>query len=384
MTKAVIENFFHAVSGGKLVVTITAAKVKSPVLIDHETIDSLFHAEAVEGSNAAHYYRAIRDVEWESTPRWAPLGSLMVNVVFGEGAPRRTALVNRNGMMISDSKDLRINPLSPRGRGVWPDFAAVVMPGSDQGDLWLRSLENPSHDSLSTEQLPTEAERREANRLFKRLRSEIADIIEGLAGIEEYVNESNIDELTSMLPDLGRGADRTLLSTELAPAVAGGAGEWVDVDVTGEEIQEDIRVWDSEEWENRRDESEEDEDSDEDIDPSPGPSESGGSEGQRSAKRRRLMNMRVIPVSTTEAVLAFDSPEEACDEMSISLIPVGVDRDARISDRLTVLEAQALQGIEAPIGIEDGQITFTPALNSRVSIRVIVDGNIQQTALRVS
>ena len=206
MTKAVIENFFHAVSGGKLEVKIKAYKGRNPVLIDHETIDSLFQAEAVEGNNAAHYYRAIRDVEFQSTPRLAPLGSLMVHVVFGEGAPRRTALVNRNGMMISDSKDLRINPLSPRGRGVWPDFAAVVMPGSDQGDLWLRSLENPSHDSLSTEQLPTEAERRDANKLFKRIRSEISDIIESLAGIEEYVNESNIDELTGVLPDLGSGS----------------------------------------------------------------------------------------------------------------------------------------------------------------------------------
>ena len=139
-------------------------------------------------------------------------------------------------------------------------------------------------------------------------------------------------------------------------------------------------------WKTREDqsESEENDGAGEASTPNVGPYKSGGGEGQHSAKRRKLMNMRVIPISTTAAVLAFDSPEEANDELSISLVPVGVDRDARLSDRLTVLEALALQGIEAPIGIEDGQITFTPALNGRVSIRVVVDGNIQQTALRVS
>ena len=34
--------------------------------------------------------------------------------------------------------------------------------------------------------------------------------------------------------------------------------------------------------------------------------------------------------------------------------------------------------------VEDGDITFTPAANGRIGIRVIVDGNIQQTALRMT
>ena len=386
MTRAVIENFFHAVSGRQLAVKITASKGKHTVVIDHETIDSLFPNEAIGGSSAAHYYRAIRDADVERTPRIAPLGSLTVHTVFVEGAPRRTALVNRNGMLISDSKDLRINPLSPRARGLWPDFAAVVVPETDQGDLWLRSLENPSHDSLSTEQLPTEKERRNADKLFKRMRSEIAGIIENLAGIEDYGEESNIDELTGLLPDLGQGAERALLTTELTPASPGASAEWIDADVTGNETEEGVREWNLEGSvvQNDASESEREGDINDASDARPGPSESGGSKGQHSAKRRKLANVRVIPISETEAVLAFDSHEEFRDTLSISLTPVGVDRDDRHTDRLRIIEAQPLKGIDGPMSIEDGYITFTPAANGRIGIRVTVDGNVQQTALRMT
>ena len=386
MTRAVIENFFHAVCGKHLVVKITAIKGKRTVAIDHETIDSLFHNEDIGGSSAAHYYRAIRDVDFERTTRIAPLGSLMVHAVFLEGAPRRTALVNRNGMLISDSKDLRINPLSPRARGLWPDFAAVVIPETDKGDLWVRSLENPSHDSLSTEHLPTEKERRDADKLFKRVRSEITGIIENLAGVDDYGEESNIDELTGLLPDMGQGADRALLAIELTPTTAGTSAEWIDADVTGDETEEGVRDWTLADLEGQSDESgpEKENDIDGESDAKPGPSESGGREGQRSAKRRRLANIRVIPISETEAVLAFDSHEEFRGALSISLTPVGVDRDARHNERLRVLEAHPITGIEGPMIVEDGDITFTPAANGRIGIRVIVDGNIQQTALRMT
>ena len=386
MTRAVIENFFHAVSGRQLVVKITASKGKQPVVVDHETIDSLFHNEAMGGGSAAHYYRAIRDADSERTPRFTPLGSLMVHTVFGEGAPRRTALVNRNGMLISDSKDLRINPISPRARGLWPDFAAVVIPETDKGDLWLRSLENPSHDSLSTEHLPTEKERRDADKLFKRMRSEIAGILESLAGIEDYGEESNLDELTGLLPDLGQGANRALLATELTPATTGALAEWIDADVAGDEAEEGVREWNLEDPVDQNSASEPEEEGGINLKSKakPGPSESGGNEGQRPAKRLRLVNVRIVPISETEAVLAFDSHEEVRETLSISLTPVGVERDARHSDRLRIVEAEPLKGIDGPMSIEDGYITFTPAANGRIGIRVTVDGNVQQTALRMT
>ena len=368
MTSAVVESFFHAIANKQLIVKITAAKADRPVVINHETIDSLFGTGAIRGGGAAYYYRAVRDVANEPTPPISPLGSLMVHVIFEDGAPRRTALVNRKGMLIADSKDLRINPLSPRAQGIWPDFAAVVIPETEQGDLWLRSLENPSHDSLSIEQLSTETERRDANKLFKGMRYKIAGIIEDLAELEAYGEESNIDELTGVLADMGQGADQTLVATELTPKAQGEPDEWIDVDVNDERTEEETRERQPERAEDQSEGADTDDAREvaHDSDAESNPSKHGGREGQRPAQRLRLRNVRVIPISATEAVIAFDSLYESGERMCLSLAPVGIDRDARLTDRLRVIEAHALNGIAGEVGIEDGQITLTPALTGRM------------------
>ena len=385
MTNAVVENFFQAVADKQLVVRITSAKMDRPVVINHETIDSLLDRRAMRSGSAAHYYRAVRDAACERTPAISPLGSLLVYVVFQDGAPRRTALVNRKGMLICDSKDLRINPLSPRAKGIWPDFAAVIIPQSEQGDGWLRSMESVSHDSLSTQQLPTEAERGTADKLFKRMRYEIAGIIEDLAEVEAYGEESNLDELTGVLADVGQGTDQTLVATELTPKPQGEPDEWMDVAVNDDLADEETKERKSE------DHADQDEEPDQegshhveqDNNAEPVAPERGGSTGHRPARRLRFRDVRVIPISTTEAVVAFDTPDASGELMHLSLAPAGADRDARLTDRLKIIEAHALSGIAGEIGIDDGQITLRPALTGRMSVRVTVDGDIQQTALRV-
>ena len=142
-------------------------------------------------------------------------------------------------MLIADSKDLRVNPLSPRARDIWPDFAAVVIPATDSGDLWLRSMENPSHDSLSTAQLPTDTERSDADRLFKRVRSEIAGIIEDMAEIGTYGEESNIDELTGVLSDMGDGAEKVLATSETTPLERDDPGDRVDASFNLTTVEEE-------------------------------------------------------------------------------------------------------------------------------------------------
>ena len=92
------------------------------------------------------------------------LGKLRVYLAFAQGAPRRVAHINRNGMLITDSREQKNSPLSPRGRSLWPDFVGVIVPETDAGDLWLRKMENPSHDSLSSGQLRKEEDRREADK----------------------------------------------------------------------------------------------------------------------------------------------------------------------------------------------------------------------------
>ena len=114
-------------------------------------------------------------------------------------------------MLITDSREQRTNPLAPRGRSLRPDFAGVIVPDSDAGDLWLRRMENPSHDSVSSGQIRSERDRREADSRFRQARRELGEIIERRAEIANYGDPTNIDELAGILPDeedsLGGGTD---------------------------------------------------------------------------------------------------------------------------------------------------------------------------------
>ena len=80
-------------------------------------------------------------------------------------------------MLITDSREQKVNPLAPRGRSLWPDFVGVIVPDTDAGDLWLRRMENPSHDSLSSGQLRSEEDRREADRRLKQARRELGELL---------------------------------------------------------------------------------------------------------------------------------------------------------------------------------------------------------------
>lgn len=102
VTSAVIENFFYAIHHKQLIVEISSGSKN--VRVTHETIDQLFEARSSRKPNAYHYYRAIRGEKAVSTQEIDKVGVLDVHVVLAESAPRRTAYVNRNGMLITESK----------------------------------------------------------------------------------------------------------------------------------------------------------------------------------------------------------------------------------------------------------------------------------------
>lgn len=198
VTSAIIENFFYAVHHKRLLVAINAQRSEE-IVVSHETLDPLFEGQDHE-KPSYHYYRAIRDEEPKKTDAIGRIGPLDVHVVIGSG-PRRTAYVNRNGMLITDIRDQKVNPLAPQGRSLWPDFAAVVVPATAEGDQWIRRTENPSHDSMSPAQLIEQMEIRDARRWFREAKDRIREIIDTRAQIEKYGDPSNLIELASMFPD---------------------------------------------------------------------------------------------------------------------------------------------------------------------------------------
>ena len=91
----------------------------------------------------------------------------------------------------------------------------MVVPDTDAGDLWLRRLENPSHDSLSVGQLLKEDDQREAERLLQQVRRKLGQIIELKAEIGKYGEASNLDELAGILPDVDDGTGSRSLATKV-------------------------------------------------------------------------------------------------------------------------------------------------------------------------
>ncbi len=374
MATAAIENFFYAIHHQNLVVKIVPQD-GSPVGIDHQTIDYLFEQFKPINRNAVHYYRAIRDPlddDVEVTKRFRDLGSLKAYVAFAERSPRRVAHINRNGMLITDSREQKVNPLAPRGRSLWPDFVAVVVPDTDAGDLWLRRMENPSHDSISSGHLRSEEDRRDADKRLKEARLELSKIIERRAETDKYGDISNIDELAGMLPDQDETMGDRTLKTQVVETRAAPSGVI--------EVEEEVEAEGGREGGDRGGGSGDNRNG----------TEGGGGVGRdgkrpvRHKDRKALLRrVRYIPLSSSEAIVAFNPTSDPPREARLSLAPAGTDRDPRRARPVAITEATRIGQVEEPLAVNDGEIVFTPDSNDRVTIRVIADGNLDRHAFRL-
>ena len=370
---SVIENFFYAIHHQLLTVEISCTS-GDPAWIDHQTIDSLFNRLEPINKDAVHYYKAVRDLagdEIERTKRFDGLGRLRAYLAFGEGAPRRVAHVNRNGMLITDSREQKSNPLAPRAQSLWPAFVGVVVPDTNAGDLWLRRMENPSHDSLSSGQLRKEDDRREAERRLKQARQALGEIIDRNAKIDKYGETSNLDELAGILPDVDDDPGiRTLTTTVIespGPRFDMGEADKNLHDEGGEPVEnfEEDEVGGGNDGSGKRD---------------------GGSRAvlaPRSERRGALQRVRYIPLSPVEAIIAFNPASEPPCEVKLSLMPAGVDRDPQRAQPVAIIEATRIGDSGSPLLVNDGEIIFTADSTERVMIKIVADGNLDQQAFRL-
>ena len=375
MATAVIENFFYAIHHQNLTVEIVPKEGK-PVRIDHQTIDYLFDRLTPINRGAVHYYKTIRDLgqeDIEVTNRFGALGRLRAYVALSEGAPRRIAHINRKGMLITDSRDQKVSPLVPRGRSLWPDFVGVIVPDTDAGDLWLRRMENPSHDSLSSGQLRSEGDRRQADRQLRQARRELAEIIDRKADVSAYGEASNVDELAGHLPDKDVVPGDRALTTQTIETQANLARELIVAD----------QVADKGGGEG------------EDLGGGSGDRRNGSQEGtgfggdgsrpiRRQVRREVFQRVRYIPLSPSEAVVAFDPLSDPHQEVRVVLRPAGADRDPRGARPVAIIEATRIGDRSEPLPVYDGEVVVTPASSERVTIKVVADGNLDGQAFRLT
>ena len=277
-------------------------------------------------------------------------------------------------MLITDSREQKTNPLAPVNRGIWPDFAGVVMADSDSGDQWLRRMENPSHNSLSTGELRDMVDRLEADDTLKEARGELRLIMDELSEVNRFTEESNIDELSDVLADYepGDSIDLDVTTIETKPPETG-RGVWED---TGG--RED---GDSEDWFDDNDDSNE---GGSGGDNSNG-DESNGGGGHRNRRVESIPNVggvRIVPVGDAEAIVSFNV--RAGVKAMLSLSPAGADVDRRITERVGVVAVEALSGPDALLELSDeGAVVVEPTEDGRIAVRTRLNGNVRQGAFKV-
>ena len=387
ITSAVIESFFYAIHYKQLVVEIDTEDGVA-VAVTYENLDSLFNRDN-KTPNAYHYYKAIRDVDAVQTSKLAKIGSLDVYVTIRSG-PRRIAYINRNGMLITDSREQKINPIAPRGRSLWPDFAGVVIPVSDSGDNWIRTMENPSHDSMSPLQLQGRSQIRQAEKIFKEARYSIRAIIDDKSETVRYGDKSNLDELASTLPEFDPNAlgNKELETHIINPSTDSTQGPEAEI----REEEGDYNV-----------EGDENDDVNGEGNGGGGNGESGGGQdgegngggdggdeggqggngegrgraGRGAARRIALNNVRIMTIAPRQAVIAFNVVGDSRNQINLSLIPAGEERGRE--NRIEIVQA-SLENYETLVSVSNGRVTLTPRANGRTILRVNTISDIESMA----
>jgi len=323
---AVLDNFFFAIHNRQLVVEIRPNPEQSAITLNHETIDQQFITVGM--SKNYSYYQAIRGCVANTVSVDLPLGPLKVYLLKGEG-PRRTACLNHNGMLITDSRELKRNYLAPRSRNFWPDYAAVIMAATPQGDEWLRKMENPGHDAITPQQIRDASDRQQAEAILNQARSALRDAYDNGFNTTQYEAISNLTELAYALPEQSSDAPEEIpLMTTV-----------IETRPQSKQLQAPMN----------------------------------GSLGDQVPT---LINQRIISTGTNEATIAFNASRTGA--VSLKLHPAGGERSSET--RIDITAVEDMDDPEMSITLSDGVITLNVDNHRRTRLKITAAQEISHLA----
>lgn len=203
---SVAENFFGAISDGKLRV-----EVDGKYTLDQTTIHNFFEDDEIRGlikklkdepeqfDNSKNYLAAhhggIEVITEETEQR--ELGLCQLKILIGDNLPKKVCAL-RNGMFITDSLN-RLRIFSD-----FKNFVAVFHCQSSKGNELLRSMEPPRHDNFEPALLPTKEDRRRGKKALDDLAEWVKEMLKKHA--KDPVSEvTTIDELKDFFGDEGDG-----------------------------------------------------------------------------------------------------------------------------------------------------------------------------------
>jgi hypothetical protein len=205
MAASLITNFFSAIYKNEMKFSLNNGEI----VINSQTLLDLFkNPDVINGAEESHKtedFELSRNllecltsnetVEEELTIDG--LGKISVRILMREGLKKNVVII-RNGMVITDN--LKNFGDSFRRFPMYSDFVALVEPVDDEGNRLIRTLENPSHDELSSERIRDEKKKLYAFGVMKKLAKQVRETIKKEAQ-KEPEDEVEIDELSEFFAD---------------------------------------------------------------------------------------------------------------------------------------------------------------------------------------
>ena len=390
IVRAVLQNFFYAIHHQSLVVSVEDSE--NTVEIKYDNLEPLFERYNEDDSASHFYYRAIRDAELETTNAIRNLGEFDVFIHLN-GGPKRMAFVNRNGMLISDSREQKSNPIYTRNRSLWPDYAAVILPSTDSVDKMIRKMENPSHDAISISQLNEQDEQRKMRNAFRDARDAIRAIMDDKTHLDQSGHQANLRELAEMFPELDpskRGVT-SLVTREIIYQSNTNQDSFVESDSEGDGDSESEQIdpdnagdydWEREPGELGG------------VIPNPNPNEDPsevsfpqkrnipGERGIKGGHRVPVKGVRVMTTSEKTVLVCFTPIGTSPHEVKFSLKAAG--EEYLNTERIGIVSARLKKtNLGQKVSVEDNIVTLSAKETERVIVEVETSDSVANVAFRL-
>ena len=221
-----VDNYFHAIVMGNLVVKVGNAEVNS------DNIGKEYNGSLPRTAN----FIRVSKTKPVAQERFTGIGTVKLRIMVDDDPKskmREIALVRDSGMMITARRadmelDLgRIHPL-------WRGFTAVIECISEPDrSSYVRDSESPKHDKLSVDYIEDANRKRDARNALRQVGQWVRERIEKTAGLQTPDSDDYVDELAKHLPiyaddgnlgDADKPGHVDISAPRQSPNTGGGAG----------------------------------------------------------------------------------------------------------------------------------------------------------------
>ena len=345
IARAAVSQFFPAIHMEKLTISIqdgmTARKISRQTLEEE--------IEALQDRRTRYYHQAFREADTHTTRpsgRLDGMGEIRLWVSTDPDAPNRLAHINRRGMLITDSRERRENPLYPRGGTGWQGWCAVTMADDEKTDAFLRRMEPPAHDAIQPAQLPDQYDRRNAIQELEEHRSQIRSLVRSLLDQNNRKNSTNVEELAKLFPITNSTAGR-------------------DLNFQEEKVQ--ARTDQTIEIEEERNPGEPPQDRKDRETPDP----TREHQEDPPAAAATLRRARILRSGPKDLVMAFTTPD-GVDEIRFSLRTAG-EQYQRNENPVGISEVVQVGDITTAARLDGQEIVVTAPPETRVKLMIVLD-----------